>query len=435
MRAVDLIYAKRQGEALAPAAIEALIHACVKGTIPDYQLAAWLMAVFFRGLDERELSALTRAMMHSGEVFDLSAIPGVKADKHSTGGVGDKVSLILAPLAAACGLIVPMVAGRGLGHTGGTLDKLESIAGYNVQLNGAQLRRQLKKIGVAIVGQTDRFVPADKKLYALRDVTATVESIPLIAASIMSKKMAEGCEALLLDIKVGNGAFMKDLASARLLGRTMIGIGRALGRKVAALITDMNQPTGQAIGNANEVAESIAALQGRWPEDLKEITLALTARLLILAGQAKDEADAQGQMERAIASGAALDKFRALVEAQGGDPRLIDHPERLPLAPKEAVIAAPRAGTLAALDTRAIGVAAAILGAGRATRDAPIDPGVGVWLKARLGERVERGQPIFTVRYRKPGLWDQARPMLEGAITIGDKPGRKRKLILERLDD
>ena len=433
MRAVDLIYAKREGEALEPRAIEWLVAEYTRGHVPDYQMAAWLMAVFFRGMEPTELSAFTGAMMRSGEMFDFSSIDGCKVDKHSTGGVGDKVSLILAPLAAACGLIVPMVAGRGLGHTGGTIDKLEAIPGFNANLNCAKMKRQLKRIGVAIACQTGRFVPADKKLYALRDVTGTVESIPLISASIMSKKLAEGCEALVLDIKVGNGAFMKDRRSARALARAMIAIGKSMGRKMAALLTDMNQPTGRAIGNANEVYEAIECLKGRWPEDLKTITLALTARMLTLGGLAKTEAEADRQMERAIESGAALEKFSQMVEDQGGDPRVIDDPRRLPTAPKTLEITAPQGGWLSAYDTRQIGVAAAMLGAGRTTKEDKIDPGVGLWVHAKRGDRIEKGQPILTVRYRKSSAMESARPLLQEAFTVSEKPSRRPRLILESI--
>ena len=347
--------------------------------------------------------------------------------------MGDKVSLILAPLAAACGLAVPMVSGRGLGHTGGTLDKLEAIPGFNVNLGKARMTRQLARLGVAMIGQTTRFVPADKKLYALRDVTATVESIPLIAASIMSKKLAEGANVLILDVKVGNGAFMKDAKSARQLAQTMVGIGRSMGRQVEALLTDMNQPTGSAIGNANEVIESIEGLKGNWPEDLKEVTLALTARMLILGGVAKDEAEARARMERAIGTGAALEKFREMVVAQGGDAKVIDDYGRLPEAPRKDVVKAAETGWIAGFDTRRIGVAAAVLGAGRQTKEDAIDHGVGVWVKAKIGEKVERGEAIFTVRYRKAAAWAAAKGMLEGAVKIEGKSVRKGKLIIEGM--
>ena len=418
MRAVDLIYNKRMGEALKPDEIRWLVEQYARGKTPDYQMAAWLMAVYFQGLSDDELAALTDAMMRSGEVYDFSKIQGIKADKHSTGGVGDKVSLILAPLAAACGLVVPMVAGRGLGHTGGTIDKLEAIPGFNVNLTRAQMQRQLSKIGVFIATQTDRFVPADKKLYALRDVTGTVESIPLIAASIMSKKLAEGAEVLVLDVKVGGGAFMKDQKSAKKLAATMTGIGRAMGRKVEALLTDMNQPTGWAVGNANEVIEAIGALKGNWPADLKKVTLALTARMLTLSGAARDDKAARAMMKKALSSGAALEQFRKMIEAQGGDPRVIDDTNQLPRAPKMAEITTPQNGKVTGFDTRQIGIAAALLGAGRQTKDDRIDHGAGLWVHVKIGERVEKGQPIFTVSYRKEKPWADARAILQKSFTI-----------------
>lgn len=433
MRAVDLIYAKRMGEALAPGSIRHLIHDYVAGGVPDYQMAAWLMAVYFQGLSGEELQALTEAMMRSGDIFDFSSVPAVKADKHSTGGVGDKVSLILAPLAAACGLAVPMIAGRGLGHTGGTIDKLEAIPGFRTRLTQSEIERLLGSVGAVIAAQTDQFVPADKKLYALRDVTATVESIPLIAASIMSKKLAEGADALILDVKVGDGAFMKDEPSARRLAETMIGIGRSMKRKVEALLTDMNQPTGWAVGNANEVIESIECLKGNWPADLKEVTLALTARMLIMGGVATSEAEARAMMERTLGSGAALEKFRQMIEAQGGEPRVIDDYGLLPTAPEEAVITAPRAGWVAGFRARQIGVAAAILGAGRRTKEDAIDPGVGVWAHAKIGDRVEKGQPVFTVRYRQASLWAEAEKMLMESLFISEEPTAPATLILAEL--
>ncbi|HOE94947.1 MAG TPA: thymidine phosphorylase [Candidatus Sumerlaeota bacterium] len=433
MRAVDLIHAKRQGERLDAEAIRWLIGEYVRDRIPDYQLAAWLMAVFFRGLDGDELAALTDAMLRSGEIFDWSGIEGVKADKHSTGGVGDKVSLALAPLAAACGLIVPMVSGRGLGHTGGTLDKLEAIPGFKVNLTRAQMRRQLARLGVAMMGQTDRFVPADKRLYALRDVTATVESVPLIAASIMSKKLAEGAEVLVLDIKVGSGAFMKTTREARLLGRTMIDIGRKMNRRVAALLTDMNQPLGRAVGHSNEVCEAIELLRGGGPPDLKEVTWALTARMLTLAGLARDAAAARERLDAAVASGAALDRFRRLIEWQQGDPRVVDDARRLPWARREAVVPAPATGWLTRIDTRQIGLALAALGGGRRTKEDRIDYGVGIDVERRLGDRVERGEPLFRVHYRKQRDWETVRRMLTAAVTISEPRKRPPRLIMEEL--
>jgi pyrimidine-nucleoside phosphorylase len=431
MRAVELIHAKREGKTLPPEAIRWLVVQYVAGRVPDYQMSAFLMAAFLRGLVAEELGALTDAMMHSGEIYDWRAIPGPKVDKHSTGGVGDKVSLMLAPLAAACGLVVPMVAGRGLGHTGGTIDKLEAIPGFNTGLDRRAIGTALRRVGAVITGQTDRFVPADKKLYALRDVTATVESIPLISASIMSKKLAEGCEGLVLDIKTGGGAFMERRADARALARTMIGIGRAMGRRVQAVLTDMSQPTGWAIGNANEVVEAIGCLRGIWPEDLKKITLAVTGRMLELGGVARDAREAAALMTKALESGAALEKFRAMLQTQGGDPRVVDDPRRLKLAPRRAAVAAPRAGWLATFDTRGIGLAACALGAGRQTKEDAIDPSVGLWARVKIGDRVEKGQPIFEAAYRNARAWEDVRRRLEGCFTITEAPVRPPRAILE----
>ena len=435
MRAGDIIYEKREGRALDPKAIEWLVDEYVRDRVPDYQMAAFLMAVFFRGLDETELAALVGAMMRSGQTWDWTKIDGPKVDKHSTGGVGDKVSLMLAPIAAACGLVVPMVAGRGLGHTGGTIDKLEAIPGFRTDLDRARIGRLLRRVGAVIVTQSERFVPADKRLYALRDVTATVESIPLIAASIMSKKLAEGCEALALDIKVGNGAFMTDRRSARRLAQTMIGIGRQMGRRVGAVLTDMNQPLGRAVGNANEVIEAIECLGGQWPDDLRRVTFALTERMLILGDLARDARSARKMIKKALDSGVALEKFRAMIEGQGGDPRVIDDPRRLPSAPREAVVTAPHAGYLAEMNTRQIGIAAAVLGAGRATKEDTIDPGVGLWVEAKLGDRVERGQPVFTVRYRKARAWANAEPLFQNAFNLKKEKIHPPRIILGRLDD
>jgi pyrimidine-nucleoside phosphorylase len=302
VRPYELIKAKRDGRKLAAEDIRAFIDGYTKGTVPDYQMSAMLMAVFFRGLDDAELGAWAKAMLHSGEVLDLSATEGLKVDKHSTGGVGDKVSLSLAPLAAACGVKVPMISGRGLGHTGGTLDKLQSIPGFKVDLSVEEYQRLVQQVGACLIGQTATLAPADKKLYALRDVTATVDCIPLIASSIMSKKLAEGIDALVLDVKVGSGAFMKGLDDARTLARTMISIGREMGKKVTALLTDMDQPLGRTVGNALEVIEAVEMLRGRAPHDYTEVTLRLTAEMLVLAGRAKDEADARAQLQRVIAA-------------------------------------------------------------------------------------------------------------------------------------
>src|SRR4051812_24980483 len=332
MRPYELIKAKREGLALDPGDIRSFMDGYTKGTIPDYQMAAMTMAIFFKGLNPVELGAWTRAMLESGEVLDLSETRGVKVDKHSTGGVGDKVSLSLAPLAAACGVPVPMISGRGLGHTGGTLDKLESIPGFKVDLSVADYRRLVRDVGACLIGQTATLAPADKKLYALRDVTATVDCLPLIASSIMSKKLAEGIDALVLDVKTGSGAFMKTLESSRALARTMIDIGTQMKRKVTALITDMDQPLGRAVGNSLEVIEAVEMLRGKAPHDYTEVTLALTAEMLVLGGKASNVREAREQLERSVKDGSALRKLKEIVQAQGGDPRAIDDYSRLPQA-------------------------------------------------------------------------------------------------------
>ena len=344
MRAYEIIHRKRDGGAIPPEAIAELVGGFTRGEIPDYQMAAFCMAVFFRGMDEPEVRALTEAMLRSGDVLDLSDIPGAKVDKHSTGGVGDKVSLALAPLVAACGVKVPMISGRGLGHTGGTLDKLEAIPGFRVDLPVETFRALVREVGACLIGQTARLAPADRKLYALRDVTATVESIPLIAASIMSKKLAEGIDALVLDVKVGSGAFMKHLEDARALARTLAGIGRGMGKRVSALLTRMDEPLGRAVGNALEVEETVALLSGGGPEDLREVTVELTAEMLVLGSAAPDLEAARARVEAAIADGRGLSKLEEIVRAQGGDPAALHDPERLPRAPFRYVVAAPAAG-------------------------------------------------------------------------------------------
>jgi pyrimidine-nucleoside phosphorylase/thymidine phosphorylase len=434
VRAYELIHRKRDGGTLTPEEIGALIRGYTAGEIPDYQLAAFCMAVFFRGMDDVEVRALTEAMLRSGDVLDLSGIPGVKVDKHSTGGVGDKVSLPLAPLAAACGVKVPMVSGRGLGHTGGTLDKLEAIPGFRVDLPVERFVELVATLGLGLIGQTARIAPADKRLYALRDVTATVESIPLIAGSIMSKKLAEGIDALVLDVKVGRGAFMKTLPDARRLAGTLAGIGRGLGKRVTALLTAMEQPLGRAVGNALEVVESIELLRGGGPPDLREVTVALGAEMVLLARLAPDLAAARRAIEAAIADGRGLATFRAVVEAQGGDPRSIDDPTRLPRAAQVLPVVAAEAGLVEVLDAEAVGLAAMALGAGRARVEDRVDPAVGVVVLKKLGDRVERGEPLCLV-HRNPG--GEAQPAVERrlrqAYRIGPGPVLPAPLVIERM--
>jgi len=429
----EIIKAKRDGRRLAPQDILAFIDGFTLGEIPDYQMSALCMAIFFRGLEEEELGAWAKAMLESGDVLDLSDTPGVKVDKHSTGGVGDKVSLSLAPLAAACGVVVPMISGRGLGHTGGTLDKLQSIPGFRVDLSVDEYRRTVREVGACLIGQTDRLAPADKKLYALRDVTATVESIPLIASSIMSKKLAEGIDALVLDVKVGSGAFMKTLDDARTLARTMIAIGAQMDRKVTALITDMDHPLGRAVGNALEVIEAVEMLRGRAPADYTEITLALTAQMLVLAGRAKDEAEARLKLQEVIRSGAAVERLKQIVSAQGGDPAAVDDHARLPTARGSEDVLAPAGGYVTRIDCEAVGLAAVVLGAGRAHKEGQIDPAVGFTLFKKVGDAVAAGEPLVRIHFNNPTLVPQVRARLEIAFQIGLEAPAPRPLVVERL--
>jgi pyrimidine-nucleoside phosphorylase len=433
VRAYELIKAKRDGRVLEPDDIRAFIDQYTRGEIPDYQMSAMCMAVFFRGLNDVELAAWARAMLESGEVLDLSDTPGIKVDKHSTGGVGDKVSLSLAPLAAACGVPVPMISGRGLGHTGGTLDKLESIPGFKVDLNVADYRRLVRDVGACLIGQTATLAPADKKLYALRDVTATVDCIPLIASSIMSKKLAEGIDALVLDVKVGSGAFMKTTEDARVLARTMIGIGAQMGKKVRALLTDMDQPLGRSVGNALEVVEAVEMLRGRAAEDYTEVTLALTAEMLVLGGKAKSDAEARTKLLQVMKDGSAEKKLCEIVKAQGGDPSAITDLSKLPRARLTAPVAAPRAGFVSAIHSEEIGLAAMSLGAGREKTDSIIDPAVGFMLEKKVGDAVKQGEPLVTVHYNDGSKLDAVKARVAAAYTIADAAPPKRPLVLERL--
>lgn len=433
MRAYELIKAKRDGRALDPADIRSFIDQYTRGDVTDYQMSAMCMAVFFKGLSAVELGAWTRAMLESGEVLDLSETPGIKVDKHSTGGVGDKVSLSLAPLAAACGVPVPMISGRGLGHTGGTLDKLESIPGFRVDLSVADYRRLVKEVGCCLIGQTATLAPADKKLYALRDVTATVDCIPLIASSIMSKKMAEGIDALVLDVKVGSGAFMKTLADARTLATTMIGIGKEMGKKVVALLTDMDQPLGRAIGNSLEVIEAVEMLRAKAPEDYTEITLALTAEMLVLGGKAANEAEARKLLQAVIANGAAEKKFCEIVAAQGGDPSAITDLSKLPRAKKVIPVRATREGLVTAIDSEALGLAAMALGAGRAKASDVIDPAVGFVLDRKVGDVVKVGDAVLQMHVNEDTRVNEVTERVLAAYTTGPRAAAKRPLVLEKL--
>jgi pyrimidine-nucleoside phosphorylase len=430
MRVVDIIRKKRDGEALERHEIEFIVAGVTGGTIPSYQTAALLMAIVLRGMSVEETAALTGAMVRSGERVDLSDLPGVPVDKHSTGGVGDKTSLVIAPLAAACGVIVPMMSGRALGHTGGTLDKLESIPAFRTGLSLAEFRTALAEIGCALIGQTAEVAPADRRLYALRDVTATVESIPLISASIMSKKVAEGIGGLVLDVKVGSGAFMPTEPDGRRLAESLVSLGRASHVRTAALLTDMDAPLGRAVGNAVEVVECVETLKGRGPADLESLSLALAARMLVLAGAAGDPAEGGRRVRAALASGAGLEKLRQIVARQGGDPAALDDYRRLPRAPERETVTAPRSGYVGRIDAGLIGRATMMLGAGRDRLDAPIDHGVGVVVLAPRGTRVRAGEPILELHVGDRGAAERARPLYERAIQIVDEPPPVGNLIL-----
>ncbi len=427
----QLIRRKRDGGALEPGEIREFFEGFAAETVTDYQVSAFLMAVYFRGLDEAELAALVEVMLRSGAVLEPTGTGRV--DKHSTGGVGDKVSLVLAPLVSSLGVAVPMMSGRGLGHTGGTLDKLETIPGFRTDLDLGRFRAQLDAVGCALIGQTAEIAPLDRELYALRDVTATVESIPLIASSIMSKKLAEGIDALVLDIKRGDGAFLPELEVALALARTMIGIGSAYGREVVALVTAMDRPLGEAVGNAVETAEAIAALHGGGPADLREVTLALAAEMLRLGGAAADAATGRSIAAAALDDGRALEQMRRIVEAQGGDPRALDDVSRLPSAPVERVVSAERAGRVTRVAARAIGEAAVALGAGRRTRDAEIDPAVGFRVLARPGDRVERGDALGVVLARTEAAAVAGAAALRAAIEVGEGMAAPLPLVSHRV--
>lgn len=430
MRVVDLILKKRDGLSLEPEELNYLIEAYTADEIPDYQMSALLMAIFFNSMTSDELAVWSDAMLRSGQVLDLSDIDGAKVDKHSTGGVGDKVSLILAPLAVAAGLKVPMISGRGLGHTGGTLDKLESIPGFNVNLSVDEFRKLVDEVGCGLIGQTSEIAPADKRLYALRDVTGTVECIPLIASSIMSKKLAEGIDALVLDVKVGSGAFMKKLDDARELAQTMIGIGASMDRPVRALITDMDQPLGAAIGNSLEVIESLETLKGNGPEDLTELTVELVAEMVSLGGDKPDLDTLRGYLD----SGEALEVFRSIIERQGGNPAVCDDYSLLPTADKVLEFKAWTSGTLTSMNAMNVGIAAMELGAGRKKKDDTIDPAVGLVFKKKRGAHVEEGEAFVEMHVNPDSNVEAAKKLLRESISIGDAGDvDERPLIFERL--
>jgi pyrimidine-nucleoside phosphorylase len=431
MRTVDLIQRKRDGGELTPEEIEYLVGGYTTGDIPDYQMSAFLMAVYFSGMTDREVSSLTECMLRSGESVDLSAVPGMKVDKHSTGGVGDKTSLIVAPLAAAAGVIVPMMSGRALGHTGGTLDKLESIPGFRTNLSAEEVQKQLAEIGLCFIGQTNQLVPADLKLYALRDVTATVESIPLIASSIMSKKLAEGVDALVLDVKVGAGAFMKKQVDARRLAQMMVGIGRRMDKKVQALITDMSQPLGFAVGNALEVMEASQTLQNAGPHDLTKLSLELAARMIHLGKQSSSLDDARRIAEQHLVDGSGFKKFKQAVAAQGGNPQALDKFELLPNATGMREVVSPRGGYVTSIDAEDIGAASNLIGAGREKREDAIDPAVGIILEVKAGEKVDAGSVLCRLYYTGEERVEMAAEMVEDAFRISGQKPDERELILE----
>ena len=432
-RAIDTIRRKRDGGELSRFEIESLVAAYTRDEIPDYQVAAWLMAVVLRGMSRAETAALTDAMLRSGEVLDLSSLPGKKVDKHSTGGVGDKTSLVLAPLVAAAGVFVPMISGRGLGHTGGTLDKLESIPGFNVNLPVEKFRRLLETCGCAMIGQTAEIAPADRKLYALRDVTGTVESPYLICASIMSKKLAEGIDALVLDVKTGSGAFMKNEKDAAFLAELMVETGERMGKKVVALITDMDQPLGNAIGNALEVVEVIEILHGKGPADLRELCLELAGWMLFLGGAADSVKSGRERSEQLIGSGEAFARFRQMVELQGGDPRAVDDPQKLPRAKNATILRSSKSGFLASLQSEQIGTACVILGGGRERKEDSVDPAVGIVLHKKIGDAIKAGEALATVHYNDESRASRALRLLESSYGIDDSLPREKRPLVHRV--
>ena len=428
-RAVDLIRNKRDGGALSDAEIGYLIAGCTDGSIPDYQLSAWLMAVLLRGMTREETAALTNAMLHSGEVLDLSSLPAKKVDKHSTGGVGDKTSLVLAPLVATGGLNVPMISGRGLGHTGGTLDKLEAIPAFRVGLPVPEFERVLKACGCSMIGQTEQIAPADRKLYALRDVTATVESPYLICASIMSKKLAEGTDALVLDVKTGSGAFMKKEEDAVFLADLMVETGERMGKQMVALITDMNQPLGRMVGNALEVQECIEVLHGGGPADLCELCFELAAWMFYLGGSCKTVSAGKELSKQIIASGKAFERFRQMVELQGGDVAVIDDPTRLPRTKLTVEVPSTRAGYVTAILCEQVGTACVMLGGGRERKEDSVDPAVGVVIHKKIGDKVAIGESLCTIHCHSDAQAMRVKSMLDESYEIAVAPAQKPLLV------
>ena len=431
MRTVDLIHRKRDGEELSPEEIHFLIDGYTRTEIPDYQFSAFLMAVYYSGMTDREVSVLTEAMMNSGSIVDLSSIPGTKVDKHSTGGVGDKTSLISSPIAAAAGVVVPMISGRALGHTGGTLDKLESIPGFRTDLSIDEFRELLSQHKLAFIGQNPDVVPADNKMYALRDATATVESIPLIASSIMSKKLAVSLDAVVLDVKVGSGGLVKKQVEARRLAQMMVGIGRRLDKRVQALITDMSQPLGYAIGNALEVMEVSQTLQNAGPADLTRISLELAARMIFLGKITKTLEEARELAQAKLLDGSGFQKFKEVIAAQGGNPQVLDRFELLPNATGAQEITTSRGGYVSAIDAELIGQASAMIGAGRNTKEDSIDPAVGVILEVKVGQKIDASSILCRIYYTADTHLEDASALVEDAFKISQQPVEERDLILE----
>lgn len=433
MRMIDLIEKKRDGEELTTEEIELFISEYTKDAIPDYQVSSLLMAIYFQGMTARELSDLTMAMVRSGEQIDLSKIDGIKVDKHSTGGVGDTTTLVLGPLVASVGVPVAKMSGRGLGHTGGTIDKLESFPGFHVEISNDEFIRLVNENQIAVIGQSGNLTPADKKLYALRDVTGTVNSIPLIASSIMSKKIAAGADCIVLDVKTGSGAFMKTIEEARELAKTMVSIGNQVGRKTVAIISDMNQPLGYAIGNALEVKEAIETLKGNGPKDLTELSLTLGTQMVVLAGKAKSVEEARNLLEKAIESGQALEKMQTFVNAQGGDPKYVIDPTNLPSAQFAFELHAKEKGWIAEMAADKIGTAAMLLGAGRQTKNAHIDLSVGIVLKKKIGEHVQKGESILTI-YSNHEQINEVKNLLYESIRISQAKVEPPKLIYDFIE-
>jgi pyrimidine-nucleoside phosphorylase len=433
VRAVDLIIRKRDGFELTNEEIRHFVQGLLTGEIPDYQASAMCMAIFFRGLSERETSALTLEMMRSGDTIDLSRVRGFKVDKHSTGGVGDKTTLVVAPLVASLGVSVAKMSGRGLGHTGGTIDKLESIPSFSTAMTSERFIESVNRIQIAVVGQSHDLAPADRILYALRDVTGTVESIPLIASSIMSKKLAAGADGIVLDVKCGRGAFMKSLEDARKLARTMVAIGTSLGRKTDALISSMDQPLGRAVGNSLEVSEAIATLKGEGPADFTRLCLEVAARMLLLAGPSRSLEECAERARRSLESGTALEKFRQFIGNQGGNPDVCDRPDLMPAAAYKEVLTSARDGFVCRCDALSVGRASMILGAGRNRKDDVIDHSAGVILHKKIGDHLDAGEPLVTMLTNRRDSLEEARAVLAGAFDVSDQPVKAPDIILDPL--